>query len=499
VSWGRPFPTEEGSVADRAALVIAVETFFEAGPIVPFAAADCAELVRALPAAGYAPERCTLVAAHRTTRAVIESTLKRLPKLVGTAESLLVLVVSRGFSVKGKGYIACADTILPDPTETALPVADLLAAVHKTRAKEIAVLLDIDPLVLVESKTARPGLDDSELTALFEASPKCVGLAACSEGERSFETGQARHGIWRLHLIEALTGKTRNGVNRDGTLSASALHAYLADAVPRTLRRAYEAQQDQSPAIYGESNGEAVVAELAELLGPGAELLDPTRMKRVVFRAEVPGRVKDLTGYRKTHTLPERANDWARKYVHRVAAADIKADLDNTFDMVREQFGYKRKDLDVSAERDGLGFIRTPDFEYTVTVNVDPDEPAAVIWRREVGRLSGPEFVRSEGFRNVFGTMFNKLVFEFAVPVDVAEFVDRIEDAPPEGVKVTVASDSGAAVIALAGFAGRVSVTREAVTIEGPSGNPGSLLEQFLTFLRKFGSIGEPKALTSGQ
>jgi hypothetical protein len=205
--------------------------------------------------------------------------------------------------------------------------------------------------------------------------------------------------------------------------------------------------------------------------------------------------VKDLQGYRKSHTLPERANDWARKFVNRIAAADIKADLDNTFDMVREEFGYKRKDLDVSAERDGLGFIRTPDFEYTVTVSVNPEEPTDVIWRREVSRLSGPEFVRSEGFRNVFGTMFNKLVFEFASPVDVAEFVDRIEDSPPEGTKVSVASDSGAAVISLAGFAGRVSVTRDAVTIEGQAGNPGSLLEQFLMFLRKFGNPGEPKAL----
>ena len=107
--------------------------------------------------------------------------------------------------------------------------------------------------------------------------------------------------------------------------------------------------------------------------------------------------MKDLAGYRKSHTLPDRANDWARKYVNRIAAADIKADLDNMFDMVREQFGYKRKDLDVSAERDGLGFIRTPDFEYTVSLEVNPDEPTEVIWRREIGRLSGPEFVRSEG------------------------------------------------------------------------------------------------------
>lgn len=480
---------------DRAALLIAVETFFEAGSPVPYATADAAELLRALPAVGYSQERCALLAGHRTTKAVIEATLKRLPKSLGDAESLLVLVVSRAFTLKNRGYIACADTITTDPTETALPIADLVAALHKTKCEEVTLLLDLDPLTIAGNLSVQPSFDAKELGSLLDDSPKCSALVSCSEGERSFESGQLRHGIWRHHILEAFTGKTRSGVNKKGTLSAAALHEFLSDAVPRTLRRNYETTEEQNPQLFGEANAGAVVAELGKLLGSGGELLDPTRMKRVVFRAEMSGRIKDLSGFRKTHTLPERANDWARKYVNRIATADIKADLDNTFEMVREQFGYKRKDLDVSAERDGMGFIRTPDFEYTVSLSVNPDEPSDVIWRREVGRLSGPEFVRSENFQHVFGTMFDRLVFEFAVPVDVAELVDRIEDSPPEGVKVSVASDSGAAVIALAGFAGKISVSRDALTIEGRAGNPGSLLEQFLVFLRKFSGIGEPKAL----
>ena len=66
-------------MADRAALLIAVETFFEAGPLVQYAAADCAELLRALPAVGYTPERCTLLAAHRTTKAVTVAPLPNAP------------------------------------------------------------------------------------------------------------------------------------------------------------------------------------------------------------------------------------------------------------------------------------------------------------------------------------------------------------------------------------------------------------------------------------
>src|SRR5262249_44723146 len=143
----------------------------------------------------------------------------------------------------------------------------------------------------------------------------------------------------------------------------------------------------------------------------------------------------------------------------------------------------------------GLGFIRTPDFEYTVSLSVNPDEPTEVIWRREVGRLSSPEFVGSPGFQAIFGSMFDRLVFEFVQPVGVGEFVDRIEGAPAEGVRLGVTSDANAAEIALAGFEGRITVTPAAVTIQGRAGNSASLLQQFLAFLRKFSGLGEAKAL----
>src|SRR5262249_3368940 len=122
---------------DRAALLIAVETFFEAAPPVPYAAADCAELHRALPAAGYNPAKCILVAGTRTTKAGVESHLRRLPKLIDKPDSLLVVIATRGFTHKNHGYLSCADTLLVDPAETSLAVADLIAALHKTKCKEI--------------------------------------------------------------------------------------------------------------------------------------------------------------------------------------------------------------------------------------------------------------------------------------------------------------------------------------------------------------------------
>jgi hypothetical protein len=482
-------------VAERAALIVAVESFFEAGPSVPYAAADAAEILRALPAAGYAPAKCLLLAGHRTTKAILESHLDRLPKLLGKAESLLVLIISRAFTHRGRGFLACADTLHADLPGTSLPLQAVVDAIHKTKIPETTLLLDVDPLTLA-GELAPTTLNEAELDKLCRESKSCCALISAAPGERSFESATLRHGVWRHHLIEALTGKTRTGMRPDGTLDAAGLQEFLADAVPRTVHRNFETPQEQTPLLFGEQNAAAVVAELASLLGPAADVLDPARMRRVVFRAESAGKVRDLAGFRKSHALPERANEWARKFVNRIAQPDLKSDIDQMFDMIREAFNYKRKDLEVSAERDGVGFIRTPDFEYTITVEVDPEEPTSVVWRREVGRLNAPEFVRSEGFVSVFGSAFDKLVFEFAEPVDVAAFVDRIEDKPPEGVKVIVASGSDTAEVKLAGHAGRIALTRDAVSIEGRSGGVPGLLDQFLLFITKFRDLGIPKALT---
>ena len=120
------------------------------------------------------------------------------------------------------------------------------------------------------------------------------------------------------------------------------------------------------------------------------------------------------------------------------------------------------------------------------------------LWRREVGGFADPGFVRGPGFDAVFGKLFDQLAFEFAAPVDVAALVDRLEEAPPDGVRVHVASDGGACDITLAGFAGRVTVGRGALVVRGRGGNSAGLLDQFLGFLKTVGPLGEPPALPPG-
>ena len=102
--------------------------------------------------------------------------------------------------------------------------------------------------------------------------------------------------------------------------------------------------------------------------------------------------------------------------------------------------------------------------------------------------MSDPDVLRAEGFRKVFGGSLDTLQFDFEKPIDVEDLVDRIEDDPPPGVKVRVASDASACDVTVQGFAGRIHVERASLRVEGPPGlSPDSLVEQFFAFQARFG------------
>ena len=58
-----------------------------------------------------------------------------------------------------------------------------------------------------------------------------------------------------------------------------------------------------------------------------------------------------------------------------------------------------------------------------------------------------------------------------------------------------VASDGAACDVTLAGFAGRVTVTRHALTVRGRGVQSAGLLDQFLAFMSAVGPLGEPLML----
>jgi hypothetical protein len=490
-------------VADRRALFVAIDTFLDPTlGAVPYAETAAKAVADALTRAGYPKANQTLLLGQHATVAAVESRVRKIRKACKKGDAVLVWVCTRGFSRGGANVLAAWDTIPDDLTDTSVSLTGVLKELTTSKASQIILLLDVGagPLPSAADREVIPHLDPAELERLFGESAKAVCLTAATGDEESHQAAALRSSVWSHAVTDALTGRAAKAVATDHTITTVTLQRHLEAELPRLLRKHFDGRAEQTPAIYGEQNAVAVIADLTALIGgrSGVGLLDPARLKRVAFRSESGGRVKDLTGFRKTFRLPDHAGPSARKFVAKCATDDLRADLDAVFEAVREHLRYKRKDVETTLGTAGVGSLRTPDFEYTVSINLDPHDPTQVVWQREVGQFNDLGVVRGEAFAAAFGRLFDQLTFEFAVPVDVGELVDRLEDHPAAGVTVSASSDGAACEVTLAGFAGAVRVERDALTVRGRTGDAAGLLDQFLAFVNKVGPLGEPLALTGG-
>src|SRR5262249_8505619 len=138
------------------------------------------------------------------------------------------------------------------------------------------------------------------------------------------------------------------------------------------------------------------------------------QLERIVLWSETRSRVKELAGFQKTHSVPDRVRPATVRFTAAVARDDIRADLDAVSAAVREHLGYRRKDVTLTPPTEGAGALRTPEFDYLVSVALAEDDPATVVWRREVTYLAAPDVLRKPAFRAAFGSGFQALSFEYA-------------------------------------------------------------------------------------
>jgi hypothetical protein len=483
-------------MADRVALVIAVETYQD--PAIPAAAhaeADGAALARALEALGFSHDQQIILLGSQATKTAVESRLRKLVKNPPAGDALFVFYAGHGFSEGKDGYLTCHDTQLDDLPDTGVALSSLLAALSAAQCQRVALFLDARGGLPPESLPGgfEPHLAEAELKKAFRAGGR-VCFASCRPGEVSHAAGPLKN-VWVHQLLEALSGKAP--LAREGSrVTAASLQNYLEQEVPRGLRSTFKDGRTQTPTLYGEA-GPLVIADVGQLLEQGQANADPRlqQLKRGALRAESSARVKALSGYRKFHRLPDRVNASSQKFVADLAAEDVKADVDAYYTAIREHLAYKRRDVQSSADQ-GSGFVRTPDFEYSVRVELAPDDPTTVVWHREVAGIRNPEVVLSKPFAAVFGGLFDTLFFEFTQPFDLETWVDRIEEEVPEGVKVRCASDCSTCDVTVAGFAGVIRLRPDRVEIQGGKAPTSKgLVEAFLQFQDLFAGRRDLQAL----
>lgn len=462
---------------DRYALVIGVSQYQEEGlPAAAFADTDAQALARALEGLGLPRERITLLAGSQATKTAIDSRLRKLPTSAAAGQELIVFWSGLAFGEAGKGRLACYDSQPDDLGETSVPLARLLEALAKTRCARLVLLLD------PRAGLGGEPLPHGELESFVASPPAWACFLSCSPGEASAVSGSLKAGIWAHHLTEALAGKAPRALI-DHHLTAGSLQAHLEAEVPRTLRATFREAPSLTPVLYT-SGPACLIADLGAALPADTPTADPRLqpLRRGSLRSESTSRVKALAGYRKFHRLPDRVSPGSRKFVADLTAEDVKADVDQVYASIRENMGYKRRDVEGSADRN-TGLVRTPDFEYSVRAELADDDPTVVVWRREVAGITNPQLVLGKPFQQAFGEVFDTLVFPFTRPFDLEAWVDHLEEEPPANVKLRCASDCSSCDVVVGGATGVIRLFRDRVEIHGhraPSSR--GLVEAFLRF-----------------
>lgn len=467
----------------KAALLVAVDQY--SGPHLPprnYAATDARALAAVLEPLGFSAH-CELLLNEQATKSACESVLRTTLKRLEPEDTLCLFFSGHSFSSPAGSYLTCRDTRLEDPEETSIPLGALLQRLAASRAGKILLFLDASSSGLLTNAEFRRGygpLDAAELSAALQKQPQTVCFTACLPDETSHTRSDLKHGIWASHLAEALSGQNP-AVLAGSQLTAGALQQHLERSVAASLRITAPGAK-QSPQCYGAGGADFLVADLADLFAAREAAKHPqaAQVKDSILLVETRVSIKSLAGFKKKgHHVPDRHNESARAFIRELADPDLKSEIERLRAALKAQFRFTR--LQLSADlQEGAATITTPFFNYNLSIDQDPADPAQVLWRRSVEAITQPEKVLSPEFEAVFPDLFDTVELSLASPVDLEALIDCLEALPGGAITVDYPADGPitACSLSIPGHNAEIRVEKTRFTVIQPrAGRPRKLLE----------------------
>lgn len=107
---------------------------------------------------------------------------------------------------------------------------------------------------------------------------------------------------------------------------------------------------------------------------------------------------------------------------------EVSADLEHWHRRLREDLGYKRKEIDVDQSNPAVGRLSTNDFDYEVSLDLVSDKSSEIRWLRQISLVADRRGPLEDKLVNVFSETFDTITVQFSQALDIAEVVDRIEE-----------------------------------------------------------------------
>lgn len=143
----------------------------------------------------------------------------------------------------------------------------------------------------------------------------------------------------------------------------------------------------------------------------------------------VQGRVRKLSGYQKSHHIPDGHHAAAQAFVRKVGQQNVKDALDQLYADIRSLFEYKRKEFAYTCE-DGFGVIKTPDFDLQIRIDQCTEDAKTYALTTEIVALHTETIAQDERFHACFTHHCEQLVVEVPGSINLDDKIDAIEAIP---------------------------------------------------------------------
>jgi len=449
--------------------LIAIENYLNGHrfPKVVFAENDLSEFKNAIKNIGYKSDDCLDLLNASATKTVIESKLRQLCSLVKKEEDEIIFYYAgHGLSKDGINYITCYDSIYEDLEATSIPMQKILDSL-KSACKRVIFFFDSCHSGLTIDENMRGLLSDmnaSELKLALKDNSYCIGFAACKSDESSYPITKFKHGAWTYHLIECLNGHVPEALEKGGLLTASSLQTYLNIAVPRSLRENYtDRSYKQTPWKFGGQATEILLGDLSDLLEKNST--PPPKVSDVELRSVECGSIRNLSGFQKRyHKIPDRISSATMSFVSKISQGELGEESSQIFDILRKEMGYKLKEVKQDTSDNGFSF-ETPNFIISVTIEQDEDDCSQ--YKKTIVMSSiDYDFIGTEKFNDAFANLFDTLVITLNKKIDLAEFVDKIENLDRDDINIDPKLDLSECSLEIDGIEGKLTIRGKEVSIK---------------------------------
>ena len=120
-------------------------------------------------------------------------------------------------------------------------------------------------------------------------------------------------------------------------------------------------------------------------------------------------------------------SDATQKFVRKSGHLDVKKTADSLYADIRRLFGYKRREFEYTCE-DGYACIKTPDFDLLVRVDQCEEEVKNYSLTTEIVALHNDSILIDKRFHDCFTHQCEQLIVELALPIQIEDKIDALED-----------------------------------------------------------------------